>query len=97
MDSIEREGLHVNWNKRQYFTPEMLHPLYQDIKNGLWEQFCNKIYFADENKGRQLHEDLLMLPQNPHYAYYFKEDEYERIFEYDCYINERAIANLNKH
>ncbi len=93
IESVERKNMHVNWQKQHHFTPEMLRPLYNDIKNGLWEDFCKNIYFADSKKGKLLHEELLRLPSNPNYSHYFIENEYKRIFEYDCDKHERAIKN----
>lgn len=90
IESVERKGLSINWKKRLHFTPEMLHALYADIKNGLWEEFCKNIYFADIRRGRDLHEDLLNLPSNPNYAHFFKENEYNRIFYYESNLHKRA-------
>jgi len=96
MESVERKGISINWHKQVQFTPEMLHTLYEDIKNGLWEEFCKNIYFADTNYGRELHEDLLKLPSNPNYAHYFKEEEYTRIFYYESSLYKMAVKNAKK-
>ena len=73
-----------------YFTGEMLQDLGQDLKNGLWEEFCKQIYIPDENKGKEMHESLLNLPKNPAYSHYFNINEYERITYYDSYLHKRA-------
>ncbi len=90
LDVAKKQGVSINWHKMPYFTPEMLHELEQDLKNGLWEQFCNQIYFADERKGKAMLESLLNLPANPAYSHFFKADEYERITAYDADMHRRA-------
>lgn len=95
LEALSHQKVTVNWHRMQYFNGEMLHDFYQDLKNGLWEQFCKQIYFADSKKGRQMSESLLNLPQNPAYAHYFKEGEYARITAYDHDLHRRAINNSN--
>lgn len=93
LEVARKHGVSINWHKMPHFTPEMLHELEQDLKNGLWEQFCNQIYFADEMKGKEMAESLLNLPKNPAYSHYFKADEYERITAYDADMHRRAGRN----
>jgi hypothetical protein len=93
LEALQREGIHVDWLKRPHFTQEMLNDLELDLKNGLWEQFCKQIYFADAHKGDQMLESLLKLPQNPSYAHYFKKKEYPRIAYSDELLREQAERN----
>lgn len=95
-EELESMGIRVNWHKQLYFTDDMLQVLENDLKNGLWEQFCNQIYFADKEKGKMMHESLLRLPNNPAYAHYFKKDEYKRITEYEADMHKRALDNRKK-
>jgi hypothetical protein len=90
---LERKGITVNWGKQWMFTPEMLHSYYQNIKNGLWEKFCNKIAFADENE-QQLKDSLLKIPQSPHYRQFFEEKELERL-QYVA-LTDRSRAERNR-
>ena len=93
LESLQREGIHVDWHRRQHFTQEMLNDLELDLKNGLWEQFCEQIYFADAHKGKHMLDNLLKLPQNPSYAHYFKKKEYPRIAYIDGLLREQAERN----
>ena len=67
-----------------------------DLKNGLWEEFCKQIYFADDIKGKAMHESLLSLPNNPAYAHYFNIRDYSRIMYCDYLDHKRANINMNK-
>lgn len=49
------------------FTPDELLEYYQDIKNGFWEEWVNKIYLSQE-----LRERLLNVEKNPDYYWAFK-------------------------
>lgn len=90
---LKRNNIKVNWHKVMHFTSEMLNDLKLDLKNGLWEQFCSQIYFADHKKGKQMHESLLNLPRNPAYQHYFDVKEYSRIIAYDDALHQRAARN----
>ena len=90
MQVLQQNNISVNWHKQMHFTGEMLQDLGQDLKNGLWEEFCKQIYIPDENKGKEMHESLLNLPKNPAYSHYFNINEYERITYYDSYLHKRA-------
>ena len=87
---LESQGISVNWGKQHYFTKDLLAKLDEELKNGLWEHFCNQIYFADDEIGKAMHDSLLMLPKNPTYAHYFKMEEYERITAYEADGHKRA-------
>lgn len=95
LDALTNQKVTVNWHKMQYFNEEMLHEFYQDLKNGLWEQFGKQIYFDDSEKGHQMNESLLSLPHNPAYKHYFKEGEYTRITAYEHNLHMRARINSN--
>lgn len=97
MQSLHNQGYTVDWNRRSVFTEDMLNELAVDLQNGLWEQFCNQIYFNDLNIGDDLHESLLNLPKNPSYSYFFNMEEYHRIMDYDFYMQRRAKVNRRKH
>lgn len=49
------------------FTIDELLEYYQDIKNGFWEEWVNKIYLSQE-----LREKLLKVEKNPDYHWAFK-------------------------
>lgn len=91
---LAKHHIDVNWHKELYFDSDMLNELEQDLKNGLWEQFCEQIYFADEQKGKKMKESLLGLPKNPAYQHYFNLKYYNSITAYDADLHRRA--NLNK-
>ena len=93
MEALQREGININWHRRPHFTQEMLNELEQELKNGLWEQFCKQICFVDTEKGDQMLESLLNLPKNSSYAHYFQKAEYPRIAYYDVTSQERAERN----
>lgn len=63
-------------------SKEELHEYYEGVKHdGLWEQFCNQIFIpGDHNK--TMWNDLLNLPNDPRYAWAFKEGLDYRI-DYD--------------
>lgn len=90
LDALHRHGIRTNWHKRMLFTDSMLNDLAQDLRNGLWENFCNQIYFPDKVIGNSLHDSLLHLPQNLYYKHFFDMKEYDRIMAYDKYLNESA-------
>ena len=90
---LEKHNINVNWHKRMRFTNEMLQEVQMDLRDNLWEKFCNQIYFADGKKGKQMHDSLLNLPNNPAYKHYFNVNEYERITAYDADLHRRARRN----
>lgn len=97
LQRLRNKGISVNWKKQWVFTPEMLHSYYQNIKNGLWENFCNQIAFADENE-QQLKESLLNLPKSLYYRQFFEERELERLQYISFEERNRAERNrLRKH
>lgn len=96
LTALEEKGVVIDWHKRTHFNSEALHQIYQDIKNGIWEQFCNQVYFADSENGAEMHESLLNLPKNPSYQHFFKENEYKKITDYDQELYRRAKRNAMK-
>ena len=93
---LNSQGVCVNWHKQHHFSNELLKLLDEELKNGLWEQFCNQICFADIRKGEAMFESLLQLPKNQAYAHYFKMSEYNRITNFDTAQHERALRNASK-
>lgn len=93
---LSSQGVCINWHKQHHFSNELLKLLDEELKNGLWEQFCNQICFADIRKGEAMLESLLQLPKNPAYAHYFKMSEYNRITNFDTAQHERALRNASK-
>ena len=96
LNILEKHNITVNWHKRMHFTEEMLREVQNDLKNNLWEKFCDQIYFADGKKGKQMHDSLLNLPHNPAYKHYFDMNEYERITVYDADLHRRSLRNARK-
>lgn len=90
---LEENNIKVNWKKRMGFSTDMLQDLSADLKNGLWEEFCNQIDFGEPDIGNNLHSSLLTLPQNPLYSYYFRKKYYERLHAYECDLHSRALRN----
>lgn len=82
----------VNWHKQLMFTEDMLQSYYKDIKNGLWEHFCNQISFVDENE-EVLKESLLTLPNNLYYRQFFDEGEFQKLRCIELADRQRAIRN----
>lgn len=52
------------------FTQEELAEYYQDVKNGFWEEFCNKIHIPGDNDGKR-REELLQIENNDDYKWAF--------------------------
>lgn len=77
LERLERSGMTVRWDKISVFTPDTLKPFYEDLKNGLWENFCNRIYFGG-SEGARLRESMLRIPANPHYRHFFDLREWSR-------------------
>lgn len=50
---LKKHNITVNWHKRMHFTNEMLQEVHNDLKENLWEKFCDHIYFADNRKGKK--------------------------------------------
>lgn len=94
---LGKHNINVNWHKRMHFTNEMLQEVQNDLRDNLWEIFCNQVYFADDRKGKEMHESLLNLPYNPAYKHYFNVNEYERITAYDADLHRRARRNSWKN
>ena len=93
---LAKHHIEVNWHHMLHFDYDMLKELEKDLKNGLWEQFCAQIYFADEQKGKEMKESLLGLPKNPAYQHYFNIDYYNSITAYDADLHRRANMKKKK-
>ena len=74
LSEIERQlkdrGYSYNSHLHPTFDPDELGSYYKDMRNGLWEKFCNDIYFyGPEN---DLYRELLLQAENnPKYRKYF--------------------------
>jgi len=60
-------------NYQPSFTSNELNAYYQDIKNGLWEEFVAKIYIPDDKTGT-IREGFLQIPFRKEYSWAFKPD-----------------------
>lgn len=89
---LEKLNMKVNWHKRMIFTPDLLKPFYDDIKNGYWEQFCKIIYFGGKNDSG-LREQMLQLPKDEHYRQFFELEEWERLQAYNYDLIRRSKRN----
>lgn len=71
MKELSANGLSI----RKYlvrFTPDELHKYYEDIRNGFWEEWCNRIYFSGD-KNDKFKNALLNVVKDPKYDWAFKE------------------------
>jgi hypothetical protein len=68
----------IDFHKAWMFTEEMLEPYYKEIRHGLWESFCNQVYFAGDEEGH-IKESLLAIPNRPEYAQYFNQRGFARL------------------
>lgn len=89
---LEKLNMKVNWHKRMIFTPDLLKPFYDDIRNGYWEQFCKTIYFGGKNDS-ELREQMLQLPKDEHYRQFFELEEWERLQAYNYDLIRRSKRN----
>lgn len=64
-------------NYRPAFTNDELHEYYQDLKNGMWEDFCNKIHIPGDID-EKMKRDLLNAEKNTANAWAFKEGHYKQ-------------------
>lgn len=60
-------------NYQPSFTSDELQYYYQDINNGWWEHFVNKIYIPGDNE-KLIYNDLLSIPSRDEYKWAFKPD-----------------------
>lgn len=79
-------GISINWHNKRLFYPNMLKQYYENIRNGWWEEFCNKIAIINSNE-KQIKESLLNLPKNPNYKQFFDPRQLELLhfFNYNRY------------
>ena len=95
LEKLEKKNVKVNWNKQLFFSSEMLHSYFQDIKNGWWEAFCKQISFCNENE-EKLKDSLLRIPQSPYYRQFFDEKEYSKLQYIALDNKKRAEASRQK-
>lgn len=95
MRICEEYGFEIDSSLRYVFMPDDLHSFYIDIRNGLWEQFCNQIYFEGE-KSAYFKEQMLRLPVSSGYSHFFDERYLERL-NYHLYEERRnSLRNLKR-
>lgn len=95
VDLCREHGFEIDSSLRYIFLPEDLHPFYENIKNGLWEQFCNQLFF-EKDRGDSLREKLLALPTSSGYSHYFNKRYLEQL-NYHRYSERRnSLRNLGK-
>lgn len=92
MRRLKELGVKVDWHNRRVFTIDTLNQYYENIRNGWWEEFCNKIAFVDTDE-KVLMESLLSLPQNPYYSQYFNPKELDRLHYISIQERDKAIEN----
>lgn len=98
LERCERKGITVNPNLMYCFTPDMLTSFFMDVKNGLWEQYCEPIHFPCKD-GAKLKEELLSLPKNDYYKQFFEQRYYDKLFYHtleDKFRAERKFSALHK-
>lgn len=78
LNRLANKNIKVNWHTKRVFTADLLKQYYQDVKNGMWENFRQSISFFDEQEDK-FKESLLNLPSNPHYSQYFEEKQLDRL------------------
>ena len=69
VEAIKEYGYDIQKGKPT-FSQEELIEYYQDIKNGFWVEFCDKIYIPGDKEGK-IKEQLLQIEKNPDYAWAF--------------------------
>ncbi len=81
---LNDEGYRIDAKRKIVFSQNDLDGYYRDIRNGLWESFCNKIHFAGAN-GNKLKEGLLRLPKDNSYIQYFDKNYFNKISIFNRY------------
>ncbi|MCC8068595.1 MAG: FRG domain-containing protein [Ruminococcus sp.] len=66
------------------FSEEVLTKYLEDLKDGIWENFCKPIFIPGPN-GKKIKKELLNLPYSPLYSQYFKEGILRTVYLYDLY------------
>lgn len=77
MKELSDRGLSI----RKYivsFTPEELHQYYQDIKNGFWEEWCERIHINGD-KNNSFKSALKSIVSAPQYEWAFVEGKADRM------------------
>lgn len=83
-------GYTINSHLRYVFTENLLDVYYDKIRNGWWEDFCNRIYWGDSKKASRLKEQMLNLPKNQYYWQFFHKEEYQRLYYHQIYEEWKA-------
>lgn len=74
---VNDSGWHIE-NYQPHFSNDELHAYYQDIKNGMWGEFCSQIFIPGDEGGK-MKEDLLGAERKAEYSWAFREDENNNI------------------
>ena len=72
---VIRELSERGFSIRKYiveFIPDELHTYYEDIKNGFWEEWCQRIHFNGDVNGK-FKDAMISTVNNPTYAWAFEE------------------------
>lgn len=70
LNRVRNAGHDVDFRKSWMFTEDMLDPYYKEIKHGLWESFCDHVFFGGDYGG-EIKDSLLSLPKRQEYKQYF--------------------------
>lgn len=84
-EAINREmclnqGYTVNPRLRYVFTEKNLEMYFDKIRNGWWEDFCNRIYWGNSKRAVSLKQQMIELPRNMYYRQYFHKESYRRLY-----------------
>lgn len=86
LETIRELGYNIDPTRKIIFTESDLNNYYENIRNGSWEQFCDKVYFAGED-GNKLKEALLKLPNHNTYIQYFNKKYFNKISMFNQFNN----------
>ena len=79
-ERCNRKGVIINPNLNRVFNKESLDYYYESIKQGWWFDFCEHIYFGDDDQSKLMKDALLKLPGNPYYEQYFNPEYYDLLY-----------------
>lgn len=87
VSAIKEYGYEIK-DYKPVFTQEELAEYYLDVKNGFWEEFCNKIHIPGDDEGK-LREQLLQIENNDDYKWAFKHEQSYKMNYKDGYLMSR--------
>ena len=76
----KNQGYTIKPHLRYVFTEKILEMYFDKIRNGWWEDFCNRIYWGDSKKAISLKQQMIELPRNMYYWQYFHKEDYRRLY-----------------